>query len=517
MTHMLYDANGRPVRSSKPVTDEIATISRDVDLFSGWLNRLENPDPVLRTESRGKGLKLYDEVDRDPHAGAVLQTRYLAVVGKEWEVIPADQPGKRGRRAKTDRNEEIARFVESALSACNFDQARSEMLQGILYGFYVVEVIWTKTDKGVVPGRLRAKHPRRFTFTANRELRLLTPENQVEGVPVPDRKFIVFTYGSSDNPYGCGLGRRLWWSVWFKKNSIKFWMIFSEKFGQPVTVGMYPAGTSEEDQQRLLDALDALQTDTGVKIPDTMKIAFLEAQRQGSINTYEGLCNYMDRQISKAVLGQTLTTEVGSTGSYAASQTHNEVRDDIVKADADLHCECLNQTLVRWIVDYNFPGVTAYPELWIRTEAEQDLKPLAERDKILVREIGVPVPESYFYDTYGLPRPEEGDAVIGAGPETKNENDAEFAEPGATDAAVRDDNGPARVLSLLGEKALSEAPVAALVEPVRELLNNCESLEEFRDRLIDVYGDMDVSELGTLLTQALVAADLAGRFDAVEC
>ena len=68
--------------TKRPITDEIATTQKDIDVFAGWLQRLENPDPTLRTESKGKGLKLYDEVDRDSHAGSVLQTRYLSVVGK---------------------------------------------------------------------------------------------------------------------------------------------------------------------------------------------------------------------------------------------------------------------------------------------------------------------------------------------------------------------------------------------------------------------------------------------------
>ncbi|HBJ76260.1 MAG TPA: hypothetical protein DDY86_12470, partial [Syntrophaceae bacterium] len=81
------------------ITDEVATIAKDIDIFYGWIKRLENPDPVLRSESTGRGLKLYDEVDRDAHAGSVLQQRNLAVVGKEWEVIPAKSARKLGRPA----------------------------------------------------------------------------------------------------------------------------------------------------------------------------------------------------------------------------------------------------------------------------------------------------------------------------------------------------------------------------------------------------------------------------------
>ena len=111
----------------------------------------------------------------------------------------------------------------------------------------------------------------------------------------------------------------------------------------------------------------------------------LEAARQSSVNTYETLCEYMDKQISKAVLGQTATTE-GTPGKLGNEQAqeggarrHHQGLMQICSASA------LNNTLIRWIVDYNFPNVTAYPKFWIRCEEEKDLKPLAERDKIIVR------------------------------------------------------------------------------------------------------------------------------------
>jgi phage gp29-like protein len=505
----------------QPVTAEIATAEKDIDIFAGYIKRLENPDPVLRTEARGKGLKLYDEVDRDPHAGAVLQTRYLAVIGKEWEVLPAEETAgsnrRRGRRPTVSQNEKIAEFVQNAFKEINFDQARGELLQAILYGYYSLEVMWAVTDQGIVPTKLIGKHPRRFCFTPKRELRLITPDNMLEGEPVPPRKFIVFTYGDSDNPYGKGLGRKLWWPVWFKKNGVKFWLIFSEKFGSPTPVGKYPAGTPKTDQEKLLDAIKAIQTETGVTIPDTMVIELLEAQRTGSIDTYESFCDYMDRQISKATLGQTLTTEVKGQGSYAASDTHNDVREDILKADADLLCECLNNTLVRWTVDYNFPGVTAYPKMWIRVEAEQDLKELAERDKVLVEDIGVEVPKSYFYDTYALPRPEEGDETIGGRsnvPKPEDENEEEPAPQFAQGQSESD--SPGDIPYELGAKALAEADMDALIGPVRKLLDEVETLDEFRERLLDLYLDMDQSDLGALMQRALTTAELAGRFDARE-
>jgi len=487
--------------TKKPIVDEIATTKADIDIFAGWLNRLENPDPTLRTESRGKGLKLYDEVDRDPHAGSVLQTRYLSVAGKEYEILAADD---------SDRAKEIADFVQTALKKSNFTQACQELLQAILYGYFVGEIMWAVRDGSVVPKKIMGKHPRRFSFTMDRELRLLTPRNMVEGEPVPDRKFIVFSYGSTDNPYGKGLGQKLWWPVWFKKNGIKFWLIFLEKFGMPTAVGKYPAGTSKEQQDKLLDAIDAIQTETGVKIPDSMAIDLLEAARTGKV-TYETICEYMDRQMSKAVLGQTASTE-GTPGKLGNEDSQEAVRQDIIKADADLLCEALNETLIPWLVDYNFPGITDYPEIWIRTEKEGDLKPLADRDEVLVNKIGVPVGKKYFYDTYGIPEPEDGEEVVqGSGFGVQGSGVPEFAEAGRFSREQNHIEG-------LVDRSMHRAKgaIGGMSEPVMALVRDAKSLEEIRDGLYSMYGRMDPAEFEDLVARAMFTAELYGRAAVVE-
>jgi phage gp29-like protein len=514
-------------KGEKPTTDEIATNAKDIDIFAGWLSRLENPDPVLRTEAGGKGLKLYDEVARDPHAGSVLQTRALAVTGKEWVVEPADESA---------RSQEIADFVREALEKCNFDQARQELLKGILYGFYVGEVIWAVQNGRYVPAKIRAKHPRRFVFDTERRLRLLTPSNMIDGEEVPERKFIVFTYGSSDNPYGDGLGQKLWWPVWFKKNGVKFWLVFLEKFGQPTPLGKYPPGTPGPQQQALLDALDAIQTDSGVKIPDNMQIEFLEAARSGNA-TYQGLCDYMDRAVSKAVLGQTLTTEIKGEGSFAASKTHDEVRGEVTKADADLLCECLNQSLVRWIVDLNFAGVTDYPQVWVQTEEGEDLKERIEVDKGLVKEIGLPVAKKYFYETYGVPEPQKGEEVVAPpqpppapalpqAAEGKSPLGPPFGKGGKNTATFSDGFPPLlgkggrgdftpeqQALESLADQAAAEAVAALAANEARfdEAVQTASSYEEAIGNLLALFPALNVDSLTSVLERSLFAAHMHGR------
>ncbi|HSW38573.1 MAG TPA: DUF935 family protein [Acidobacteriota bacterium] len=514
-------------------TDEIATIAKDIDIFAGWLSRLENPDPVLRTEAAGKGLKLYDEVDRDAHASSVIQQRILAVVGKEWDIIPATSARKSGRPASTTQEQVVADYVSDVLENCNFDQARQELLKALLYGFYCCEIMWRLHGNGdrfkpvpITPStpasigikKIIGKHPRRFIFTPERELRLLTLASMIEGEMLPNRKFITFTCGDSDNPYGRGLGQKLWWPVWFKKNGVKFWLVFLEKFGMPTTVGKYPPGTGKPEQAALLDAIEAIQSDTGVKIPDSMDISFLEASRAGTV-THEQLCEYMDRQISKAVLGQTASTE-GTPGKLGNEQTQGDVRQELIEADADLLDGCLNETLIQWIVDYNFPGVSAYPTIKTFAAPKPDLTAQKEIDKTLAVDIGLPMTTAYFYETYGIPAPEEGeelvnvpnwghDAVVS---KTGTEfNSVPMRRPQFAEAAASRD--AADIIADQTAQAALSVTDAIYMAPLKRLVDEAKDMEDLRDRIVDLWGAMDPESLGVIIAQGMMLADMAGRYD----
>lgn len=315
------------IKTGAPVTDEIAGVKKDI--FQGWIGGIiQNPDKVLKSESGGKGFDLYEGIALDPQVRSCFQTRKLAVIGREWEVLPAS-----ARR----QDKEIAEFVKEILLRFDFDSARMVLLDAVLMGFKVAEVMWEVQGAQVRVKGLIGRHSRRFVFALDGSLRLLTPQNLIDGEAVPERKFQVFSWGSSNgSPYGCGLGNTLYWPVWFKKHGIKFWVVFAEKFGSPTVLGKYPVGTLKDQQDILLEVLAAFQQESAVKMPDTMQVELLEAQRQGAVNTYETLCNYMNAEIAKVILGQTLTTEIGAAGgAYLAALVHEGVRQDYVKADTD--------------------------------------------------------------------------------------------------------------------------------------------------------------------------------------
>lgn len=492
-----------------PVTDEIATAAKDIDIFAGYLGTLPNPDPVLLSRGGGRGLRLYDEIARDPHARSVLDTRYLSVAGLEWTVYPADAPKRRGRQAAGTREQEIADFVTQALLNCNLSQCCAEILRAVLYGFYVAEVMWKIDPAGaVVPARFITKHPRRFCFTEDRELRLLTPQSMITGEPVPDRKFIVLTWGDSDNPWGFGLGQSMWWPVWFKKNGMKFWMTFLERFGHPTTVGYYPPGTTPAQQKALLDALDAIQKETCIKLPDTMKIAFLEATRQGEAG-FLALEDHCNAEISKCVGGQTASAD-GTPGKLGGDDAQDNVRQDRIKADADLLAEVFNQTIVRWIVDLNFMGVTTYPTIWFDAGEAQDLAAEANRDQVVIRGIGLEVPKGYLREKYGYPEPKAGEETVGGL--------APAPAPAFAEAPSRRFPPRQQAVEDLADATAAEA-AQALAGNEDAIVAAVQGATDFNDafqRVLDLYPAMDISGMEDAMNRAILNANLYGRATAAE-
>jgi phage gp29-like protein len=369
-----------PPRNRYP-QGEIATVTRDFIVPTYGGSRLQPQDEVLL--SRGGGgwtaYELYSDIAKDAHLAAVLGKRYGAVVGREWEVKPGDDSAKAQKAADmvrdmltalADRGEDEENGEALISTSSGFDAVSLGLLSATLYGFQPAEIIWDKSDNLIYPSEVKIKDLRRFAFiTADLgyKPRLLTWTNQYNGDPLPPRKFIFHRFCAlpTEDPYGLGLGGRVFFPVFFKRNAVKFWLTFADKFASPTLVGRYPNGTKEADRDKLLDALMAFASEAGVAIPDHMQIDLMEASRSTSMNVYDGLVDFCNREISKVILGETGSTDQqGSGGSRARDQVGNEVRIEVAKMDADMLSETINRTIVKWAVQLNMGFDVPLPKVW---------------------------------------------------------------------------------------------------------------------------------------------------------
>jgi phage gp29-like protein len=501
--------------AEKPELQEIATIDRDyTKAFFGAT--LQNDDDTLITRGGGKGLKIYDELERDAHAYAMLQKRKLALISREVVVTAA---------SKDAQDELAAEFVTEVLGSIQFDRICVDLLDATSKGFSVGEIMWavkpsaTLGHEVVMPRDVIARNQRRFTFGRTRDektgehpLRLLTREQMIEGVELPDRKFIVHRFGAKDgSPFGLGLGNKLFWPVFFKRQGIGFWLTFADKFGAPTAIGKYPRGANSQEQRKLLQALRAIANDVGIIVPDGTAIELLEAARSGSIDTYERLARYMDEQISVCVTGETMTSNAQGAGlGSGQANVQNEVRTEVTKADADLLTDTLT-TFVAWIVDYNLPGARS-PKVTRNFDEEEDLNHRAERD-VKIGELGYEPDENYILTTYGpgwkkkaAPPPSPFGTPLGVDP-------AQFAEVGNPQLAA---NHAAQEAMATAAAAFSEKwadLVGQRLEEITALLDDSGDLVTFRERLAELLDAAPPKEMVDALARAGFAANLNARAD----
>lgn len=493
---------------AQPETQEIASVARDpmAPMFLG--NTMQPTDETLRQRGGAKGFSLYDEIRRDPHAFALLQKRSLEVASREWVVDAAST-----RRVDTKAAEE----VERQLKELNIDRLTVGLLGAVLKGFAVGEVMWANQGGVWVAVKVKVRKQRRFRMTPDGELRLLTRESGFDGIAVPDRKFIVHRHSidsDDDDPYGLGIGTVLFWPAWFKRQVLTYWLKATEKFAGPTVIATYPGGYEKTRQDELLAAIRSMANDAGLVVPEGVVVQLMEATRGGGGDVYETLSRYLDELMSEAVLGETLSTNAGDRGARSLGEIHNDVRLAIAKADADLVCATLNETLVKWITEINFPAA-APPKLWRNFEEEEDLDAHAERDERIVGMGYKPKDVSYINETYGgewveKEAPPAADPAGAVPPPAGGALDALFAE----NARQRE---PDTAQVIADKAAISAKPaMVALIQAIGEAVNMADGYDDLAERLLAIVPDLDPAELAGVMEQAILLADLAGRASVID-
>jgi len=494
----------------KGLTDELATRKRALNFYS-LANILPDPDIVLRKQ--GKDMRIYKELLCDPHVFACVQSRKSGVLSLEWDI---------NRGSDKDKNAEL---VENLLKKLDVQKLISDILDATQFGFQPLEIMWKKDKSGyILPEKVVAKPPEWFCFDDDNNLKFRTKENYY-GEELPNKKFLLAQNNPTyNNPYGERTLSRCFWSVTFKKGGLKFWVVFTEKFGMPHLIGKHPRGATKAETDSLADMLEEMVQDAIAVIPDDSSVEIQEANKTSSAEIYDKLIDKMNAEISKAILGQTLTTEIGSSGSYAAANTHMQVRQDIIDADKKLVEGVINQ-LITWIYEINFADCrqsakrsgdtfnagnqaanAEIPVFELYAPEDVDLT-LAQRDKIL-SETGVKFTKDYFIKTYGL---EDEDFEIREDYyPNQNPNFKEFKEEEPTTPGQEQIE---ELFKFLSETELSKQ-AQNMLSPLISLIENCDSFEEAYSLLTDK--NLKSKKFEESIQKALFLAELQGRADGLE-
>lgn len=336
-----------------PPSAQIATADNDITI-PNYSDVLRPTDDTLIQKGGGEGLKLYDQLERDNHCHSVLQKRRLQLVAREWVVKAGGEDAV---------SVAAADHLREVLDDLPFDQICLDLLDATLKGFAVGEIDWLPDGGHLQIAGIRSIDQRRIVFDRDWRPRLLTMSAPSDGEELPDRKFLVHRVGvKGNNPYGLGAGTRLFWAVLFKREGVAFWRRHLERFSSPIPVGKFPLGTSLAEQRALELTLQMMNHASSITVPIGTELDTFEAKRSGTVD-HETWAKFWNAEMSKAVLGETLTTEMGDNGARAASETHADMLAQLVDGDADILSTTLNGQLVKWFVELNHAGA-ALPQIW---------------------------------------------------------------------------------------------------------------------------------------------------------
>ncbi|ODR93535.1 hypothetical protein AUC70_11770 [Methyloceanibacter stevinii] len=504
-TPTLVDQWGRPIERAV-LKEEIAGPS-----LTGVRSHLtgyptDGLDPVrlasiLREADQGdplRYLELAEQVEeKDPHYVGVLGTRKRSVAQIEIGVDAAGDD-----QASIDHADMVREWLKR-------DELQDELfhiLDAVGKGFSATEIIWDTSAGQWRPERLEWRDPRWFSFSRADGRTPLLRDNEGDK-PLPPFKFIVATItAKSGLPIRSGLARLVAWAWMFKAYTQRDWSIFTQTFGQPVRVGKFDANATPKDKDTLYRAVASIAGDCAAIIPASMEIDFIESKNVGQgAQLYKERCDWLDQQVSKAVLGQTATTDA-IAGGHAVGQEHRQVQEDIERADARALSAILNRDLVRPWIDLEFGPQKAYPRLVIARPDEEDLSMAADTLQKLVP-LGFRVSMQEVRDKFGWSEPNEGDEVLTA--PAAQQPLAPAGEPALATQSAR--TAPKLDDALAALRVSGTPPVDAMLERIAGIVADAADLDAIERELARL--DLPSEDLQEAMQKALALAELIGRKD----
>ncbi len=398
----------------------------DVDTLHGILD-----------EARGGNTQRLFATYRDlvlgnAHGQSEFNTRKLAVVGEHPAFQAYDKTDPAAVRA--------AALVESVWGACSGSrEAVTHLLDAALWPVALVE----KTYKPGANGRrydLRELRPVPYHLLDYTEGRLRIQDVDAAGIPLgtfhePDPRRYIIHRGhlmtSIPDNFGGPMRAALFWWL-FATMDRDWWIRFLERFGAPFIVGKYDA--ADDGARALLrNAFSAASRLFGLVVSRDTDIEVQAVNGTQHGDAFEQFHDTAKRELSKLILGQTMTSEAQAQGiGGSQAQVHDGVRADIKKFDALALGETLRHQLFGQILELNGLAQAPAPQItWgsdpadakslaetIHTLHEAGLRPTAASLEDISLDLGFPIERftgGASSDPRGMPAPEFGDSPPSVG------------------------------------------------------------------------------------------------------
>jgi phage gp29-like protein len=519
----------------------IATPETDPHGFFNTLAVLPNPDPILR--AMGQADRVYQSIMADSHVvgdirsirGEFRSFEYRVVTGK------ADDPQAEAARLLC---EEFLAAVRPNITTTEWLEVMWQMSSAMLTGYRVHEPVWDiytssnpMLNGKLLPVQFLDRANRRFRFDAHGNTLLISRGNLSGQAIEPYQAIVSRHMATAENPYGQALLSSCFWLWTFKTGGWEWLVKYSEKHGIPWPIARYPQGTQETEIDDLAEAIENMLDSGYAVVQEGTGIELLVPSSNGNMLPQEALIDRCNREMSKALTSQAMTSELHGVGSRAANEVAAKRQSVVNDADRDIAAESMNQ-LFQFITAFNIGPDVPYPRLEFFKQEKAGKERAETYD--LARQMGARPSKKAMLEELGIPAAEEAaDALLpdsqvvqtGFPPgvnTTPATGTAPAGQPASGTVQFSADQLAtlrgwtfAKALGLTEADAIELAAAAAdteieqhVLEPVYRMLGRYEAegktLAQFRDDFADMVGGIDDTGLREIVEQALQFGILRG-------
>lgn len=196
--------------------------------------------------------------------------------------------------------------------------------------------------------------------------------------------------------------------VIYKRGNIGDWANFAQMFGMPFREARYD-GFNDQVRIQLEKALEKAGSAAYAVLPKEAELTFHESKNtSNSTDLYDRLRTAMNEELMVLILGATETTTSSKSSGYAQSETHKKTVDEVAEDDRADELSIFNEQIKPVLIRLGLlpDGRFVYNETVDIAEAGKKVDVA-----IKLRNAGVPVADDWFYETTGIPKPDNYDEM----------------------------------------------------------------------------------------------------------
>lgn len=214
------------------------------------------------------------------------------------------------------------------------------VLDSIFWGYTVIELGEIEEHNGILQYTYAKTIPRKNVSPDFRRILRDDTDQPSDGLDIDDFSSCLIEVGNTDD---LGLLLKVAPQCISKKNMAAYWDTFGEIFGMPLRVATTQS-QNEDDWNQMTTMLRDMGSSGWALLPDGSKVEIVDSGKGDAFNVYDKRIDRCNSEISKAILGQTMTVDNGS--SLSQSSTHLKIFEKICARDAVMLRNIINGKLL---------------------------------------------------------------------------------------------------------------------------------------------------------------------------